>query len=84
MVALLIGLLLIAFSVYAVLPLNFPFSLNWTTDVINFLKGGAPILALLIGIIAFFIGIADMKDKMEEKKEAKESAEKSEKTEEKA
>ncbi|MBN1412545.1 MAG: hypothetical protein JW969_16980 [Spirochaetales bacterium] len=84
MVALLIGILLIAFAVYAFLPFDFPMALNWYNDVIQFLKGGAPILALLVGLIAFFIGIADIKDKMEEKREAKESTDKTEKSEEKA
>ncbi len=47
--------------------------------VIEFLKGGAPILAVFIGLIAFFVGVADIKDKMEAKKEeAEEKAEKKE------
>jgi ABC-type amino acid transport system permease subunit len=67
MIALIIGILLILFSVYSVLPVEW--ALNWWPQVIAFLKGGAPILALLIGVIAFFIGIADIKDKIEAKKE---------------
>jgi len=39
--------------------------------VLTFLRGGAPVLAILIGIIAVFIGIADMKDRAEAKKEEK-------------
>ena len=62
MIALLIGILLVLFGVYAVLPLNTPGFLNWSQDVIAFLRGGVPILAFLIGLIAFFIGIADIKD----------------------
>jgi len=46
--------------------------LQWWTDVVQFLKGGAPILALFIGLIAFFVGVADMKDKAEAKKEEEE------------
>jgi hypothetical protein len=72
MVALLIGIICILFSVWSVLTFNFPMGLNWGQHVIQFLQGGGPILALLIGIIAFFIGVADIKDKMEEKKEEKE------------
>jgi hypothetical protein len=72
MVALLIGIIGILFAVWAVLPGAPPMGLNWGPKVITFLQGGVPILALLIGIIAFFIGIADIKDKIEEKKEEKE------------
>jgi hypothetical protein len=69
MVALIIGLLLLAFGVWAVLPYQFPMGLNWGPEVITFLMGGGPILAFIIGIIALFIGIADIKDKIEAKKE---------------
>jgi len=40
--------------------------------VVQFLKGGVPILAVFIGLIAFFVGVADIKDKMEAKKEEEE------------
>jgi phosphotransferase system glucose/maltose/N-acetylglucosamine-specific IIC component len=45
--------------------------------VIEFLKGGVPIIAVFIGLIAFFVGVADIKDKQEAKKE--EAEEKNEK-----
>jgi hypothetical protein len=67
MIALTIGILLVLFAVYSVLPVSW--GLQWWTDVVQFLKGGAPILALFIGLIAFFVGVADMKDKAEAKKE---------------
>jgi hypothetical protein len=76
MVPLLIGILLVLFGVYAVLPLNSPGFLNWSQDVIQFLKGGVPIVAFLIGLVAFFIGVADIKDKIEARKEEKEEQEK--------
>lgn len=74
MVAMLFGLILIAFAVIACLP-N---CLNWGTDIIAFLKGAAPVLAAFIGMIALFIGFADIKDKKEAKKEeaAKQAEEK--------
>jgi hypothetical protein len=75
MIALTIGIVLILFAVYAVLPVSW--SLHWWPEVIQFLKGGVPILAVFIGLIAFFVGIADIKDKMEAKKE--EAEEKDEK-----
>ncbi|MBN1523270.1 MAG: hypothetical protein JW904_02200 [Spirochaetales bacterium] len=79
MIALIIGLLLMAFGVWAVLPFDFPMGLNWSSQVIEFLKGGGPILAGLIGLIAFFIGIVDIKDKIEAKKEEKAQASEEEK-----
>ena len=75
MIALLVGVILILFGVYAVLPIASPGFLNWAQDVLAFLRGGVPIVALLIGLIAFFIGIADIKDKIEAKKEEKEEKE---------
>jgi hypothetical protein len=70
MIALTIGIVLIFFAVYAVLPVSW--SLQWWAEVIQFLKGGVPILAVFIGLIAFFVGVADIKDKMEAKKEEQE------------
>ncbi|MFP4382487.1 MAG: hypothetical protein ACLFST_03665 [Spirochaetia bacterium] len=74
MVALLVGIVFVLFSVYSVLDVQW--SLQWWDEVLIFLKGGIPIIALLIGLIAIFIGIADLKDKMEAKKE--EAAERAE------
>jgi len=67
MIALTIGIVLVLFAVYAVLPVSW--GLRWWPDVVQFLKGGVPILAVFIGLIAFFVGIADIKDKAEAKKE---------------
>jgi len=65
MVAIIIGLVLIAFTVAAALPCF----LNWGSEIIMFLKGCAPVLSALIGILAIFIGVADIKDKKEAAKE---------------
>lgn len=77
MVALFVGFVLIFFAVYAVLPV--PWSLQWWQDVLAFLRGGLPIMALFVGLVAFFIGVADIKDKVEsrreEEQEKKEAAE---------
>ena len=78
MIALLIGIILVLFGVYAVLPMNSPGFLNWSQEVLAFLRGGVPIVAFMIGLIAFFIGIADIKDKIEAKKEEKEEKEEAE------
>ena len=70
MKAVIIGLLIIAAAAFAILPPEcIGYGLGWGTDVLNFLKGGAPVIAIMIGIIAVFIGIADMKDRAEAKKE---------------
>jgi len=75
MIALTIGILLVLFAVYAVLPVSW--SLQWWPEVIQFLKGAVPILAVFIGLIAFFVSVADLKDKQEARKEeAEEKAEK--------
>lgn len=66
MISIIVGLVFIAFSVFAVLP-SCP--LNWGAEVIAFLKGLAPVLAAFVGLICFFIGAADIKDKSEAKKE---------------
>jgi hypothetical protein len=65
MKALVFGILILAAVAFAVLPAG----LDWREDVLSFLKGAAPILALLIGLVSIFIGIADIKDRMEVKKE---------------
>lgn len=77
MVALIVGILLIAFCVFSCLPSGI--GLAWGSDIVNFLKGFAPVLAAFIGLIAVFIGCADIKDKKEAKRE-EESVKKSEET----
>jgi len=70
MKAVIFGLIIITAAVFAVLPSDkFGFGLGWYNDVLTFLKGGAPVIAALIGMIAIFIGIADMKDRAEAKRE---------------
>ncbi|MBN2736670.1 MAG: hypothetical protein JXR70_06785 [Spirochaetales bacterium] len=73
MVAIIIAILCIAFFVWSILPFEFPMSLQWGEYILSFLKGGGPILAALIGLVSFFIGVADIKDKIEEKKEEQEA-----------
>ncbi|MDR1902501.1 MAG: hypothetical protein LBQ88_09505 [Treponema sp.] len=65
MKALVLGLLIIAVAIFAAAP----FGLGWWDDVLIFLRGALPVMALFIGIIAVFIGAADIKDKAEAKKE---------------
>jgi hypothetical protein len=75
MVALIVRIVFIAFAAVAVLP----FGLNWGADVLMFLRGLAPVLAAFIGLIAVFIGFADIKDRIEAKKEEAEEKEESKK-----
>ncbi|MGN0739382.1 MAG: hypothetical protein ACI4LX_04335 [Treponema sp.] len=75
MVAIILGLIFIAFTVFSVIP-GF---LNWGPEVIQFLKGFAPVLAAFIGLISILIGAADIKDKKEAKKEELEAAKSQEK-----
>ena len=76
MKATIIGLVIIAAAVFAILPAEvIGFGLGWGDDVLAFLRGGLPVIAIMIGIIAVFIGIADMKDRAEAKKEEAEKKE---------
>ncbi|AFG36764.1 hypothetical protein [Spirochaeta africana] len=72
MVALLVGLIFTAAGLFAVLPMDW--ALQWGPEVIQFLKGGLPVLAFFIGFLAMVIGIADIKDRIEARKEEAEEA----------
>jgi len=75
MKAVILGLIIIAAAVFAILPKEvLGFGLGWGADVLAFLRGGGPVIAILIGCLAVFIGIADMKDRAEAKKEEKTEA----------
>ncbi len=63
------GIACIAFTVFASLP----FGLNWTDNIVFVLKGAAPILAALVGLLAILIGIADLRDRNEAKREEREA-----------
>jgi len=74
MKAILIGIVILGAAVFAILPKDIlGFGLGWADDVLVFLRGGFPVLAILIGVLAVFIGIADMKDRAEAKKEEAEN-----------
>ena len=76
MISVILGIILIAFTVFSVMP-SLP--LNWGADVIAFLKGCAPVSAAFLGLICLFIGAADIKDKNEAKKEEAAALEESKK-----
>ena len=75
MVAIIFGLLLIAFCIYVALPQG----LDWGTYILIALKGDGPLLAVLVGIAAILIGFADIQDKKEARKEEREAKEEAEK-----
>ncbi len=66
MISIILGIIFIGFTVFACLPMG---PLNWGADIISFLKGFAPVVSVFLGIICFFIGAADIKDKKEAKQE---------------
>jgi len=74
MKSVILGLIIIAVAAFAILPPELlGFGLGWGNDVLAFLRGGLPVIAVLIGLIAIFIGIADMKDRAEAKREEAEN-----------
>jgi len=80
MKSLIIGIVILAAAAFAMIPGGEDgFGLGWGGYVLNFLRGGVPVIAVLIGLIAVFIGIADMKDRAEAKKEKSKSQESAEK-----
>jgi len=66
MKALILGLVVIVVAVLAVLPAG----LGWGEDVLAFLRGFLPVIAVFIGLILIFVGIADIKDRAAAKKDA--------------
>lgn len=73
MVSVILGLLFLAFAVFAVLP---QCPLAWGQDVLSFLRGSIPVFAAFVGLICLFIGAADIKDKKEARAEEKTANEK--------
>jgi hypothetical protein len=75
MKSLIIGIIILAAAVFAVLSPDLAgFGLGWWKDVLAFLRGGLPVIAVLIGI-------ADIKDRAEARKEEQNSAEETNKKE---
>ena len=65
MKALILGFVVIAVAVLAILPAG----LGWGADVLAFLRGALPVIGAFIGLLLVFVGIADLKDSAEAKKE---------------
>jgi len=65
MKALIIGLIVIAAAIIACIPAG----LGWWDEVLVFLRGCLPVLAAFIGLLALFIGVMDIKDRIAAGKE---------------
>lgn len=76
MVALIVGIICVLFAVYSILPVSW--GLEWWQEVVHVLKGGIPLVALFIGLVAVLIGIADIRDRIETKAENEEESEETE------
>jgi hypothetical protein len=73
MKAFILGIVILAAAVFMILPSEtVGFGLGWGQDVLTFLRGGVPVVAFFLALVAIFIGIADIKDRAEAKKDAKE------------
>ena len=64
MKALILGFVVILVAVLAVLPAG----LDWGEDVLTFLRGILPVIAVFIGLILLFVGISDIKDRADARK----------------
>ena len=64
MKALVLGFAVLAIAILAILPSG----LGWGADILAFLKGALPVIAILISFVLIFIGIADIKDRADLKK----------------
>ena len=67
MFTIIVGIVCIAFTVFACLPEGL--GLNWGKEVLFVLKGAAPVFFAFAGIVAVLIGIADLRDRHEAKRE---------------
>jgi len=67
MKALILSIAVIIVAVLAIIPAG----LSWGGDVLAFLRGALPVIAIIIGIVLFFVGISDIRERAELKKEKK-------------
>jgi len=70
--ALILGLVIIAAAVLAILPVG----LGWGEDVLSFLRGALPVIFALIGLIMVFVGITGIKDRVDARKETAQDGDK--------
>lgn len=70
MKALILGIVVIAVAVLAILPTG----LGWGGDVLTFLRGALPVIFGFIGLIMIFVGITGIKDRIDAKKETRQNS----------
>ena len=68
MKALILGAAVMAVAILSVLPAG----LGWGAEVLAFLRGALPVIALVISLILIFAGIADIVDRRNARKEGAE------------
>ena len=69
MKSLIIGIIILAAAVLSMMPVG----LGWWPDVVQFLRGFLPVVAVIIGLVVVLVGIADIKDRVNMKKEESEN-----------
>lgn len=69
MKSLFIGIIILAAAVLSMMPIG----LGWWPDVVQFLRGFLPVIAVIVGIVVVLVGIADMKDRINMKREGSET-----------
>jgi len=65
MKALILAIVILTVAVLAIIPAG----LDWGGDVLAFLRGALPVVAILIGLVLFAVGISDIKERKDKKKE---------------
>jgi hypothetical protein len=70
MKTLILGLVVIAAAVLAILPEG----LGWGEDVLAFLRGALPVIFGFIGLIMVFVGITGIKDRLDAGKETRQES----------
>ncbi len=69
MKSLIIGIVILAAAVLSIMPIG----LGWWPDVVQFLRGFLPVVAVIIGLVIVLVGIADIKDRANMKHEESEN-----------
>ena len=59
MKALILGFIFILVAALAILPVG----LGWGVDVLAFLRGVFPVIAIFVGLVMVFVGISDIKER---------------------
>lgn len=69
MISIIVGLLLLLFSLWASLPISW--GLQWTEELLIVLRGGLPLGAAFFGLLFVVVGLMVVKDRVLAKREEK-------------